>query len=423
MTTSAVSVATRTELKNLDVALDPIAFLSELGRQGLFGLKTGNVPQVDPEEAIYIISTTPGYYWQREFSGAANLTWFGASIEAQNNWTPFQNAITLCGRTGIPLYIPTGRFSFTDAPQIKVDDFKTAGLIIFGDGQHRTILDVCQVATSPSMILHCTTCQKDNYYLTMRDIGIEGKIAGTVFQIGEDDFGDPVNMPRFQNVSVQNFDTTSCAIGVRMNYVVGGWFDMQINCGSGGRIGGNGIALILRQCGFCHFFGSYGTSEIAVQLQDGFNFGNVFNCLDMENVKVCVRINSGEARSNTFVGGQWSFSTAGIDARVGLSNMVINPNLAPNASVTAAHFLAATVGLTLQSQGIVPFSSPALPASGVTVMNETARQAKIAIWGGSIQAIVINNETYPMTSGFVTLEPMETIAITYSSPPSWKWRG
>ena len=63
-----------------------------------------------------------------------------------------------------------------------------------------------------------------------------------------------------------------------------------------------------------------------------------------------------------------------------------------------------------------------MPASNVAVTNTTGRRANVAIWGGTVSQIKINGVPYTITSGFLTLEPGETIAIVYSTAPSWAWR-
>ncbi|MDV6330685.1 hypothetical protein [Asticcacaulis sp. 201] len=428
MSLQVLSVATRTDLKALSTTTTAAAVLTESGREGTFILQTGTPPVSDPQEAIFVVSSTSGYYWRRDFTGGANFRWFGADAvytPTTNNWTQFQNALALCGALGAPLYIPEGRYGFTAAPEIKVDAFRTEGLLIYGDGQQRTILDLRSVTTSPNLQVHCTVSPptaKDNYYLTLRDLGVIGQVAGTVLQLGADDFSDPVNMPRFQNVTVQNFNSSASCVAIKMNYVVGGWFDIQANGGATGENGGLGTALVLRQCQFSHFFGSVGTADTAIRMQDGVNASNVFNCLDMENVNTCVVAASGNISANTFIGGTWSYTTNGIHAVAGVSTFIINPTPAPTAGGTLANFLNGVTGLVLQTRSILSITSPTLPASGTAITNPYAQPINVAIWGGSVSSISINGFGYGIASGFVVLEPGDTIAVNYSSAPSWVWR-
>ncbi|MBP2160278.1 MULTISPECIES: hypothetical protein [Asticcacaulis] len=424
---AVTTVASRSALKGLPTTLPSSAILTETGREGTFVLRSGAVPFSDVQEGIILPSTvTSGYYWERVFSGAANLLWFGADpTYTSDNWGKFQDALTVCATMAdVPLYIPEGRYKFTTAPQILMNAFRTEGLLIYGDGQQRTILDLRTVTTSPNMTVRCTsTPVPDNYYLTVRDLGIVGDIDGVVLQLGEDNFADPVNMPRFQNVTVQNFAKVTGAIGVKMNYVVGGWFDMQVNCGETAENDGLGTALQLRQCQFNHFFGSYGTAQFSLKLQDGVNASNVFNCLDMENVETCVKIVNGNVSANTFIGGQWSYTDTGIDAVAGVSTLVINPTPAPITGGTSFVAAAGYTGVTIESRGVLPMTAPTLPASGVATTNETGRRANVAIWGGTVSAITINGYPYSgINTGFLTLEPGETIAVTYGTAPSWVWR-
>lgn len=60
--------STRAAIKALDVTLFSVAFLNENGRQGNFRLKAGTAP-TDPQEGLYLPSTTTGYYWERVWDG------------------------------------------------------------------------------------------------------------------------------------------------------------------------------------------------------------------------------------------------------------------------------------------------------------------------------------------------------------------
>lgn len=253
-------------------------------------------------------------------------------------------AVAFCAKEGRNLYCPAARYGFTTAPQILTTLFRTSGLNIRGDGPHRTLFDVTAVKNSPQMQIRASSntngTLKDNFYLTLEDIGIEGNIAGETLRIGENDFSDPVNMPHFVRVFVQNFDTSNACRTVVMNGVLGGKFDIQFFGGSGGYVGGNGIVLTLRQVDFCEFFGSIATAEEAIRFQDGISWGNHFNCLDMENVKTCVRFlgSSGSYQNNTFTGGEWSYSSMGIDCQAGRNNLLINPINNPNSPAKSSDF-------------------------------------------------------------------------------------
>lgn len=346
-----IAATTIEQLKGLSPTkyLGHKVFLDCGGGKGDFVLRQGATPVEDPNQCVYVVSNTLGYYWERVCDGPVNFLWCGGDrnyTANTDNWVAWIQAIKFCGATGRPLYIPTGRYGFKNAPQIMMTDFYASGILIYGDGQARTILDLRSVTSSPNIMIHSAS---DFYYPTLRDIGIIGNIQGYVMQIGKSDMSDPPNMVRFQNVSIQNFNQSGESKALLMNYCVGGDFDIQLNCGSGGSngAGGYGIALTMRGCGFNKFFGSIGSASISILMQDVVNFGNQFNCLDMENVAICVRMVGPAHKSNTFISGQWSYFVAGIDCQNSVKTKVINPNLWPGAPATEANFVAASVGLTV----------------------------------------------------------------------------
>lgn len=81
MTVDGASVTVRATNRAALAALSlvhPIAWLMESGREGWFKLKAGATP-TDPQQGIYVASSTSGYYWQREWDGHhAKVEWFGA---------------------------------------------------------------------------------------------------------------------------------------------------------------------------------------------------------------------------------------------------------------------------------------------------------------------------------------------------------
>lgn len=72
-------------------------------------------------------------------------------------------------------------------------------------------------------------------------------------------------------------------------------------------------------------------------------------------------------------------------------------------------------------------STPAFPASGVAVTNTFASAVEVSVYYGWGTIIMVNNQTalFQDPANFksnVTLNPGDTISITYSYPPGWTWR-
>lgn len=341
----------RAAAKSRTPVVNDLVYLIEGGRSGFFVCRTGTQPYTDEAEAVYFASGTAGFYYEREMSNSEsiNILWCGAVVgdnAATDNWTVFIQAFNLCGATGKKLYLPSGRYRVKTALLLNMTAYWTDGLTIHGDGHSRSIIDMRACTNSPNMTIYSN--QGASYYLNMHDVGIQGNIPGYVVQIGKDDFSDPPNLYRFTGVSIANYDTSGAARGAKLNFVVGSWFDWQVGCGSGGYVGGFGVALTLKQCEFNQFFGSMGSAEVGVLFDGGHSFGNVFTTPDFENLKICVRFLSGTGgnyNNNTFIGGQWSYSFKGIDCQSGTKTMVINPTQTYNAPAGSGDFIGGSVGL------------------------------------------------------------------------------
>ena len=64
---------------------------------------------------------------------------------------------------------------------------------------------------------------------------------------------------------------------------------------------------------------------------------------------------------------------------------------------------------------------PTVPASTVALTNPYLTDCIVYISGGTVTVISINGVTTNLTSGTFIVEATKTIAITYSSVPTWVW--
>jgi len=62
-----------------------------------------------------------------------------------------------------------------------------------------------------------------------------------------------------------------------------------------------------------------------------------------------------------------------------------------------------------------------MPASGTAYTNSNAANAMVCITGGTVSAISIDGTSTGLTSGTFFVPVNATIAITYTSAPSWTW--
>ena len=88
----------------------------------------------------------------------------------------------------------------------------------------------------------------------------------------------------------------------------------------------------------------------------------------------------------------------------------------------------AGVGNNIQNvkgfSGAALIASPAVPASTVPVTNNFGIPARIFVNGGAVSLLSINGVASGFTTGSsLILYPGESVALTYSSAPSWNWIG
>ena len=244
--------------------------------------------------------------------------------------------------TGKPLYFPTGTYYVgTNQLKLTLEQARTTGVTMFGDGVGRSIINAADVTVSPQVLVTCPSVPGDQVFLSMKSMAFFTNTPGVGIQFGNEKFTDALNEPQI-DLMVLNFNKTATAVAVEMNYVLNGEIRLVANTAAAG------TSLLLRQASFSHFTGSYGgPGGVSVRLSDGFNDGNVFTALDMENVAVCVISNSPSNQANTFVGGTWSYSSHGIVSTAGARLVIINPGINPRLPGTALGFVGAKVGLVL----------------------------------------------------------------------------
>ena len=327
---------------------------------------------------------------------------------AITNWIA---AVISSGQTG---YLPVGSYKCTKQIVFLLNVAATTGCTFKGDGVGRSTINVAPVTVSPQALVTSPPSPAGNDYFKMTDIAIHGNTTGIVFQMGAEDFSDPVNEPVL-DIQVLNFNTASTARAVELNYVLNGKLRLIAN------VGGNGYALTMNQCCFNTFQGSYGAIlGTSIYITDGFNYGNVFLSPDLENVANCVVINGVNCVNNTFIGGTWSYTGSGIFATAGSGNRIINPNTNPVSPGSVPGFLGSTIGVLVEST-LFPVSTPALPASGASTKNTTGQRVQVLIWGGTVSSAIANGLGVGLSGGTFIINPGETIGVNYSAKPTWHW--
>ena len=315
-----------------------------------------------------------------------------------------------------------GQFSFS-APQTLL--FPTEAGAIRGKGIGKTMLLFPNASAGETQFYLTSQNGMDWYDLIWEGMSLHSSHDGTLVKLGRDNYSDPLNCASLRNVAVLNSKAAAeNAEALRLNYVVNSEFSQCRANGYANGAGANyGRALNCRQAAFNVFNGgSYGNAADGISFRDGISFGNVFNAIDVENVGRGV-FHASTGGRNTFVGGQFSLwtdylltSQAG-DA-IGATIELINPNISSTTDV-----INPTYGLGVRISGVQwDAVTPSIGASGAVVRNTTGRTVMVNVWGGTVSMVAVNAVGVAVQSNTsFMLKPWDTIAISYSSAPSWIW--
>ena len=324
------------------------------------------------------------------------------------------------------LYIPAGVYR---ASSQLVWEFTTVGsgvngINVFGDGRQASIIKFDNGVASPNwQIIGEDVAGFFVGYSRFENFGIVGNTSGELMTFGRDDYNDALNEFQLNNLYLQNFNQTSTAIALKLNYFVnglvnvvadGGGFNLSTNQGYGF------AALLCNQCVFSTFMGSFGNSANGIVLANGYSYANTFLNTDTEANTSDIQITSPHAINNTWIGGQISLAEYGINASNGSSNIFINPNNAITGAGTT--FMPASTGVWLETPNYNHVSTPSVPASGTTYPNTTAQVVEVTINAGAVSLVQRNGVgLFTHSDVTVTLEPGDTIRLVYSSAPGWIW--
>jgi hypothetical protein len=67
------------------------------------------------------------------------------------------------------------------------------------------------------------------------------------------------------------------------------------------------------------------------------------------------------------------------------------------------------------------YTAPAVPASTATATNSSGSAVLVMVQGGTVTVVAVNGVTVGTTQGLFLVPAGETIAITYSVAPTWRW--
>jgi hypothetical protein len=188
-----IPVATRTALAALDTTVHGLADLTEVWREGRFRLRLvadlsvteAAALAVDDQQGVFVASTDDtDYVWQRIYSGALNVNWFGVpgdlSISKTDTYAFLDDCWYVALELGHDIYHPAGIYDCGEnnfpyrqksAPVALLD---CKNITIFGDGP-ATILRTESVGGADVLQLYGLK------NIRFRDFRITSDVSGTDF--------------------------------------------------------------------------------------------------------------------------------------------------------------------------------------------------------------------------------------------------
>jgi hypothetical protein len=213
-------------------------------------------------------------------------------------------------------HIPAGKYRVA-AGNLDLAAGARTGVRVSGDGAQRSIL----LPQGGGIRLVCSS--RDAFFSKFEDFGVRAATPGPAFALGRADLSDALNSFVLDSIVVNNDDPTDNAVGLESNGVYASDFrNVVVNNA------GHGVAIKFRQTQFVRFQGAAGHAGVGILLTQGYNFGDVFAGVDLETLDVDVRIESAASRHNVFLGGQYVWNVAAVDAVAGNGNVFVEPNFA-----------------------------------------------------------------------------------------------
>lgn len=130
---------TISQIRNLSGPItDHLFYTTDEGQRGLWQYEPGSTSTSYPDNTGTILNTADGKVIKRVYTGPVNVKWFGARGKGStsiNNAPAIQLAIDTLADTGGIVFIPAGKYRFTDTIQLR------NGVSLVGEeSQHITIL-------------------------------------------------------------------------------------------------------------------------------------------------------------------------------------------------------------------------------------------------------------------------------------------
>lgn len=330
---AAPYVATRAAMRALDTAKDTVAYFDGNNWDWTLGDYSTHVT-ADTIGGYYIkanaIASTVGA-WKRRANFLSPKHFGAIGDDSTDDTTAVAAWFVMLMFTGhtLPGRVD-GKFKITSAQTWDFSPKRLTGFLIEGaGGPNDCYFDVTDTTTSPAMYWHSNSLSL--FYGKALNFGVRTNRAGVGFQIGMDSFADAWNQCTIDNVVVNNAAANAANVSLRLNQILGTYFNMVVNAGGSGKPAqpgapGYGTAVELRQVVGCRGAIHAGNSVIGHKYTSGFSYGNTWGATNIEEVTNAIACDSASAVHNTYNGGYFVASTF-LNATAGTDNLFITPNV------------------------------------------------------------------------------------------------
>ena len=144
-------------------------------------------------------------------------------------------------------------------------------------------------------------------------------------------------------------------------------------------------------------------------------YGTGISLVESSNMQVC----------NNFLNDTSGTQQYGIVESGTSNNNNINNNRVSGSTVSLI-LKVGSATVTQNNPGYNPvgnFTAPTIPASTVAYTNSYGYPCSVSVSGGTVTEITLDGMATGLTFGSFVIPPSGTIAMTYSSAPTWKWWG
>lgn len=159
-----------------------------------------------------------------DFMSAAQIADVQARTFTLDVSTPVANWYAACVAQKKAGYAPAGRYRLDSGFSMDCAGNPTGGITLFGDGVQETLFDASNYGTVPAFKLFCSggtpSAPVIQAYAKILGMGFAGNLNGTVFQVGQTNLSDQINLAKF-DIWLANNNTGSSATLIELENCYG----------------------------------------------------------------------------------------------------------------------------------------------------------------------------------------------------------